>query len=115
MAFSPEVKKVKAECWRSPFRAVARDERGRATHFVALSEREMMIAAVTGSVQIPDSQMPAAVLKQRDEQRELEEGLDAFENTVLGQPTLVAALDRAKESMERGEGVRGKRRVASDA
>jgi len=96
MAFSPEVKKVKAECWQSPFRAVARDDQGRVTHFVALSEREMMIAAVTGSVQIPDSQMPAAVLKMRDEQRELEEklGMPIEVNPDLTVDALITAADR---------------------
>lgn len=94
MAFSPEVKQIKSECWQSPFRAVARDEQGRVTHFVALSEREMMRAAITGSVQIPDSQMPAAVLKMRDERRELEEAGVADLPPVITAEDILAAAGR---------------------
>lgn len=64
--FSTEIKKVKSECWWSPFRCVGRDAGGRAKYFVMLTQSEMMQAATTGHVSIPDSQMPKAVLAQRD-------------------------------------------------
>jgi hypothetical protein len=90
--FSPEVKQVKSECWQSPFRVVARDESGRATHFVALSEREMMIAAVAGSVQIPDAQMPAAAIEYREKQRALEEaGVADLPPAITAEDILAAA------------------------
>lgn len=53
--FSPEIRKMKAECWRSPWRPVKLDPvSGHPTRYLMLSPAEMHMAAVTGKVQFPE-------------------------------------------------------------
>lgn len=64
--FKAEFRDMKSGCWASAWRPVGNDGTGRPTHYVALSEQEMFIAAATGRIDIPDAHMPAAVIAQRD-------------------------------------------------
>lgn len=69
--FRADVKERKATCWQSQWRGVGNDGTGRPTHYVPLTQDEMMHAAATGHVAIPESQMPAAVIAQRDRMAEI--------------------------------------------
>lgn len=53
--FTPEVINMKAQCWRSPWKVIERDENGRATRFVMLAVDEMARAFALGRVEIPES------------------------------------------------------------
>lgn len=62
----------KSQCWVSQWRPAGRDAYGRPTHYLWLTQEEMMQAATTGHVDIPESHIPDAVLAQRDLDREME-------------------------------------------
>lgn len=83
----------KRECWQSPWRVVRRDPITRMpTHYVVLTQQEMMVAATTGQVRIPDAHMPQIVLDEREELRKLE-----------GQEEL-SVLDAIQREVERVRG-----------
>lgn len=53
--FSPEVRKMKRECWQSPWRAVIRNpETDMPERFLRLTVAEMHMAAVSGKVGISE-------------------------------------------------------------
>lgn len=69
---SIETRKSKAECWASPWRGIGETREGRPGCYVLLSVEEMFIAAKTGIIRIPDSQIPERARVQRDRRRVLE-------------------------------------------
>lgn len=70
------IQERKRECWQSQWRVVRRDPvTGMPTHYVKLTQVELMEAATTGNVSIPDSHLPQIVLDERDALRELEESM----------------------------------------
>lgn len=61
-----EITRVKGDCWRSPWRGVGTDADGRPLRYILLNMEEMLIAAKTGVIRVPDSQIPEVVRRQRD-------------------------------------------------
>ena len=61
-----EITHIKSDCWQSPWRGVGVAENGRPLRYLLLNMEEMLIAAKTGVIRIPDNQIPEVVRRQRD-------------------------------------------------
>ena len=61
-----EITHIKSDCWRSPWRGIGVAENGRPLRYLLLNMEEMLIAAKTGVIRVPDSQIPEVVRRQRD-------------------------------------------------
>lgn len=73
----PKITNVTGDCWRSPWRPVGTTEEGRPLRYLLLNMEEMLIAAKTGVIRVPDSQIPEVVRRQRDRVAVIDEyGLD---------------------------------------
>lgn len=68
--FKLEVRYRKAQCWQSRWRGIGHDGTGHPTHYVPLTMDEMMEAAATGHVQIPESAVPE-IARHRQEYMDL--------------------------------------------
>lgn len=69
--FKAEVREMKSNCWQSRWRGVGNDGTGRPTHYIPLTQDEMLRAAATGHVDIPESVIPEVVLAQTARMDEL--------------------------------------------
>ena len=61
-----EITHIKSDCWQSPWRSIGVAENGRPLRYLLLNMEEMLIAAKTGVIRVPDSQIPDVVRRQRD-------------------------------------------------
>lgn len=52
--FDAQTRRMKSDCWRSPWRAIVRDESGRPERFLLLTPAQMHEAAVTGRVPLAE-------------------------------------------------------------
>lgn len=78
----PEITHIKSDCWQSPWRGVGVAANGRPLRYLLLNMEEMLIAAKTGVIRVPDSQIPTVVRRQRDRLKVLSEHL-AVEEPLL--------------------------------
>lgn len=70
-----EITHIKSDCWQSPWRGIGVAENGRPLRYLLLNMEEMLIAAKTGVIRVPDNQIPEVVRKQRDRLKVLSEHL----------------------------------------
>lgn len=61
-----KTRQVKRECWQSQWRGVGETASGRPMYYIKLSLEEMLVAAKTGRIRVPDSQIPLRARRQRD-------------------------------------------------
>lgn len=84
-----EITHIKSDCWQSPWRGVGVAEGGRPLRYVLLNMEEMLIAAKTGVIQIPDNQIPEVVRRQRDRLKILDSVLeDAYASDLARRVSL---------------------------
>lgn len=64
--FKLEVRTRKAQCWQSRWRGVGHNGDGHPTHYIPLTQDEMMQAAALGHVQVPESAIPSVVRRRQE-------------------------------------------------
>ena len=70
--FSHEIRDMKSECWHSQWRAAGDNGAGRPRFYIWTSQDEMLTLATTGVLDIPENQLPAELIAQRDVEKAAE-------------------------------------------
>lgn len=83
-----EVRKMKSECWQSPWRGIGEDLDGRPLCYIMLNPDEMLYAANTGRIQVRDADIPERARRQRDRMRTFENLFDSIDTDLAKKVSL---------------------------